>query len=226
MRTRLGLTLGLALLIGLAGATPVHALLITITGSDGTTTVTNVGPSPENYGPVTVGSWTAQGTAIGTPPLDLGSLFSNTLAVNTDGPGTFTLWVTEAGLTGPLGEVDFFSGLTTNLLTGAITSVTETTSLQLNNTVPGPFVPIGTILDTATFTTSLQTQSAHFLIDPGAGPYSLTERYIINATGAGSANLTIDLQALQPVPEPSTMMLMGSGLVGVVAYARRRLFKS
>lgn len=220
MRTRLELMLGLALIIGLAGATPAHALLLTITGSDGVTTVTNSGASPVNYGPASVGTWTAQGTATGTPPLDLGELFSNTLAVNSGGAGTFTLWVTETGLTAPLGgAVDFLSALTTNLLTGAITSVDLTTSLQSDNSVPGPLVPLGTIMDAHTFNASLQTQSAHFLIDPGAGPYSLTEQYIVHATGPGSANLTIDLTA---VPEPSTMLLMGTGLVGLGAVVRRR----
>jgi hypothetical protein len=59
----------------------------------------------------------------------------------------------------------------------------------------------------------------------GAGPYSLTERYDITATGVGGADLTIILAAPQAVPEPGSLILMCSGLfglLGVLKFTRRR----
>jgi hypothetical protein len=206
------LFLAATLLAGLPIA--AGALPITITGSDGTSVATNTAGSPVNFGPTTIGTWTAQGTASGTPPLPSGDLFSNTIAVTTTAPGTFTLWVTENDLVGPLGSIPFLSSLTTNLLFGSVTSVTETTTIQTDNSTPGPTVALGDVLDTATFTASNQTNLATTIAATGAGPYSLTEQYVITATGTGTggANLTIDLTA-ESVPEPASLALLGAGLL-------------
>lgn len=221
MRSAILAATALAALLSLTGT--AGALVITITGSDGTLSATNSASSPTSFGPASVGTWTATGLATGTPPLGSGVLFSNTIAVNTTGPGTFTLWVTENGLTSPTGLVPWVSSLTTNLLFGGITSVTETTSLQTDDSTPGPTTALGTILDSAVFITSNQTQLTTTNADTGAGPsYSLTEQYIVTATGAGGVNLTIDLFP-QAVPEPASLALLGVGLLGLgFVQARRR----
>ena len=118
MRKRLGLTLGLALLVGLAGATPVHALnnhdhRVRRGQHDGD----ERGASPVNFGPTADGVDRPRDRHR-DPAAGPGHLVQQHARGHSDGPGTFTLWVTEKGLTGPLGTVGFFSGLTTNLLTG------------------------------------------------------------------------------------------------------------
>jgi hypothetical protein len=216
---------GAALLASTALCTPANALPITITGEDNFgNIVTNSAPSPVNFGPTSVGQWSATGSAQGTPPAPLGTLFSNTIAFATTGAGSFTLWITETGLTFPLGTIPFLSTLTSNGLTGGVTSADLTTLIQSDNSIPGPTVPNGDLLTSHSFTdlgTFKETDNGI----TGAGPYSLTERYDITATGVGGADLTIILAAPQAVPEPGSLILMCSGLfglLGVLKFTRRR----
>ena len=50
--------------------------------------------------------------------------------------------------------------------------------------------------DTATFTTSNQTQTATLDAPTGAGPYSLTQKFVIHTNGVGTANLTVTLNVV------------------------------
>jgi hypothetical protein len=109
-----------------AGASPAFPPTFeTIGTGDGSITV----PS------TAVGSWSVEANAEGTPPLTPGSLDSNTIVVQTTGPGTLIVWVTEQGLAAPLGNVAFTSGLTTDILEGAITSANLATFISTTNGV-------------------------------------------------------------------------------------------
>jgi PEP-CTERM motif len=148
------------------------------------------------------------------------SLLTDTIAVNSTGAGTLFIWVTESGLTSPLGEVNYISGLTSNLLVGGISSVTLSTFVSPTD---GVSPPNGTLLDTATFT-GLGTETLSSVLNPGPGPYSLQELFVIHATGVGATNLTIDLTS-STVPEPSTWAMMLLGFAGL-AYAGFRRAKA
>jgi hypothetical protein len=164
-------------------------------------------------------SFTVQAGAEGTPTLPSGTFDSDAITVNTGAPGTLILWYTETGLTAPLGTVDWRSSVTSNSLVGDITSVTLSTFISPTN---GVSPPNGTLLDSHTFT-SMGTQSTTTAAVTGAGPYSLQEVYKIVATGAGSANLTIDLSPVAVVPEPSSFApIVGIALAGLWLHRRRR----
>jgi hypothetical protein len=140
-------------------------------------------------------------------------LFSNNIDTATAAGGTLSIFVTDQGLTQPIGTLPFTSSFTSNLLPSGWT-LTESTFVSSANALYS-----GTPLSSANFSaigTNVQTASAA----TGAGPYSVTEEFVIRATGAGDANNTIDLSAT-PTPEPTVLVVLGCGLLGLGVLKRR-----
>ena len=209
--------------------TGANALTITINGGESPTFPPTFTPLATGSSPLSLPATTCCGasdsfivsaTAVGTPPLASGSLLTDTIAVNSTGAGTLFIWVTETGLTSPLGTVKYTSGLTSNLFSGDISSVTLSTFVSPTDAVSPPN---GTPLDSFDFT-GLGTQTLSSVENPGTGPYSLEELFVVHATGVGSTNLTIDLTS-STVPEPSTWAMMLIGFAGL-AYAGYRRTRS
>jgi hypothetical protein len=164
-----------------------------------------------SYGTFRLNQATAQDTAgIGLPAL----LNSNSLNTSTESAGVLHVWVTAQGLTDLVGLASFVSTFAVNALSSGM-SVVEQTFYDAGNGVYATTTP----LSSATFT-AIGTSSPAGVPETPAGPFSVTEEYTITASGAGNANLTIDLSAA--VPEPAALTLLASALLGFGWLARRR----
>jgi len=225
MRTKLSIAAALVA-APLLWAADAQALTITINGGESPTfpptfTTLIAGDGPITLAPTAccgaANSFIVSATAAGTPSLPSGQLDSNTIDINSTGAGTLIVWVTETGLTTPLGKVMFTSGLTANTLAGGISSVTLSTFVSSTD---GISPPNGTPLDKATFT-GIGSQTASTVAATGAGPYSLQKVFTVHATGAGNTSLGIDL-ASRAVPEPTSLAIVGTGLVGLGLLRKRR----
>jgi hypothetical protein len=156
-------------------------------------------------------------TAQGSPFLSEPTLDTDSIDVQFSGtaPHSLEIFVTETGLTQPVGLASILSGFTSNTFTGNITSVTESTHFD-----NGDDLWIGTQLASQTFTTGLDAVSD---IDPMdfTGTFSETAEYVIQTSGgSGSVNDTINIS---DAPEPASLAVLGVGIVGVM-FTRRRGF--
>ncbi len=108
----------------------------------------------------------------GSPILPQPQLLTNSINVNAGG-GTHVLnvFITEQGLSLPVGSAQLLSGFTANLINGAVTSVVEQTLLSTTNALFS-----GTQMATATFTAIGSTTSLNST-PPLAPFYSETAMY-------------------------------------------------
>ncbi|MBV9179684.1 MAG: PEP-CTERM sorting domain-containing protein [Acidobacteria bacterium] len=225
------------LLAGVAGAgltillsSPAAHATLALEFIQGASTLTIVdnGPGDTNPAPGVIGI--ASGTTVGTftidnagsigfptagsptsPVLDMNSLD----VTNTGAPGTLQILVSET---------DFAtSGLVS--FTGQLGGTMTTQSINYN-------AFLGTANTLFTETTPIDGAGLSFTSSPFAGtingtqntapPYSLTEE--VDVTGNGTGQLvSFDAQLTgRPVPEPTTLALFGTALVGVGLFGRRR----
>lgn len=165
-----------------------------------------------------------------------GSLSSNllsgviTLRSLTAGKHTLDILATETDYTLPIGpilSVDSRMAGTSGVELTFLGTATFQAFADQNNGLGPAGMP-------GTFTTGLQTAAlSGSSFDTGdafgsfttlATDYSVTSVAEFTTTGIGDMNISTHV-TLSAVPEPATMLLLGSGLLGMGVYARRRFRK-
>jgi hypothetical protein len=203
-----------ALLLSL-GAPLAHAdfLISYQIGSGSIVTCTHTASSPNSSGlcmPNIFSAIAGFGSQVGTSATDLlVGLIDNT-GRSTE---TFKIWLADQNFTSPTTPPKLVDSATV-MSSGPVTVV------SCIDTSNGTAPPLGTFCSSAAGMKLSGTDSQ--LISSLKSPYSLSQ-VVTFSLSAGSELSFIAEQTVTPVPEPASLILLGSGLLGATILVRKRM---
>jgi hypothetical protein len=167
-------------------------------------------------------------TGISKPVIGPGSIDLNSVNVSSNGGGTLDIWLSDWGFP--------YSSSLTPLLSGGIGGTTDgTVTAEMYNdfvydgTTNNEFALLGGQINLGPFSSGAFSGEAT-LSEPGLPTslpawFSLTIHIkIVHGSGGQITSFDAHLDK-NPVPEPGTVLLLGFGLLGIVALGRKRLMK-